>query len=125
MTLESIKSFGGTKDMTDGFVNYARAIEGVEVGVLFREVKNNEYKASLRSKGRIDVSGVAGLFNGGGHAHAAGFSIKGTLNEVKAKVVAELEKALNEQSAGQAGYQPEGKVTCQMRGHGERSSCNR
>jgi len=99
VTLESIKSFDGTKDMTDGFVNYARAIEGVEVGVLFREVKKGEYKASLRSKGRIDVSGVAGLFNGGGHAHAAGFSIKGNLLEVKAKVVAELEKALKEQSS--------------------------
>ncbi|MFZ3072244.1 MAG: bifunctional oligoribonuclease/PAP phosphatase NrnA [Thermodesulfobacteriota bacterium] len=99
VTLEAIKSSGGTKDMTDGFVNYARAIEGVEVGALFREVKNGEYKASLRSKGRIDVSGVAGLFNGGGHAHAAGFSIKGTLLEVKAKVVAELEKALIEQSS--------------------------
>ncbi|MBI5559739.1 MAG: bifunctional oligoribonuclease/PAP phosphatase NrnA [Deltaproteobacteria bacterium] len=86
VTLDMLKSVGGDKDLTDGFVNYARAIEGVEVGVLFRECAAGEYKVSLRSKGEVDVSSVAERFGGGGHSHAAGFNIKGGFEEVRTSV---------------------------------------
>ncbi len=86
VTQEMFKKSGADKDHADGFVNYARGIQGVAVGVLFRETGPNEYKVSMRSKGSVDVSAIALSFGGGGHANAAGCSIKGTLEEVRAKI---------------------------------------
>lgn len=94
VTLDMFKKAGAEKDLADGFVNYARGIEGVEVGVLFREAKNLFYKVSLRSKGLIDVAEVAQNFGGGGHRNAAGFTVNGTLEEVKAKVIGVLKKQM-------------------------------
>ncbi len=94
ITEDMLKRVNGTKDLVDGFVNYARAVEGVEVGVLFRECGKDEYKISLRAKGDVDVSKIAEKFGGGGHPHAAGFNIKGSLEEVKEKIVGELKEAI-------------------------------
>lgn len=94
VTLDMLKKVGGDKDLSDGFVNFARAIEGVEVGVLFRECGQDEYKVSLRSKGDVDVAAVAGGFGGGGHCHAAGFNIKGGYEDVKRRVVLALNSSL-------------------------------
>jgi phosphoesterase RecJ-like protein len=95
---DMMNSVGADKADADGFVNYARAIEGVKAGVLLRESSPGDYKISLRSKGDIDVSTVAQGFGGGGHVHAAGCNIKGSLKEVKKKVVDALrEKILIEE----------------------------
>jgi phosphoesterase RecJ-like protein len=67
---------GTTTEDTEGLVDYARSIEGVEIGVLIEEQADG-IKASLRSKDpvyRLDL--IAAQFNGGGHACAAGLNIK-------------------------------------------------
>lgn len=87
LTLDMMNKTGATKDLSDGFVNYARGIDGVEVGALFRENAPNDYKISLRSKGAVDVGSAATSFGGGGHRNAAGFSVKGPIEEVKARVL--------------------------------------
>lgn len=88
VTREMFRQTGAEKDQADGFVNYARGIEGVEVGVLFREAGPGEYKVSMRSKGDIDVAAISQDFGGGGHRNAAGFTVKGSLDEIKGRVVA-------------------------------------
>lgn len=92
VTLDMFRQVGAEKDLADGFVNYARGIEGVEVGILFREAGVNEYKVSLRSKGDVDVAEAAKSFGGGGHRNAAGFTLKGTLEDIKAKVIAAVKE---------------------------------
>lgn len=87
VTLDMFKKTGAEKDVADGFVNYARGIEGVEVGALFRECGPLEYKVSLRSKGDVDVAEVSKTFGGGGHRNAAGCAVKGGLEEIKARVI--------------------------------------
>lgn len=62
---------GTSAEDTDGFINYPRAVKGVEVAVLFREA-GDKVKLSLRSKGRVDVSRLAQGFGGGGHPNASG-----------------------------------------------------
>ncbi|MFV9509811.1 DHH family phosphoesterase [Tepidibacillus sp. LV47] len=71
-------------DETEGIVNYCRNIEGVEVGVFFKETEDHVIKVSLRSKKIVDVGAIAKSFGGGGHARAAGFTFHGPLEEVKA-----------------------------------------
>ncbi|GMR04456.1 MAG: bifunctional oligoribonuclease/PAP phosphatase NrnA [Thermodesulfobacteriota bacterium] len=94
--LDMFKSTEADEDLSDGFVNYARGIAGVEVGALFRECCPGKYKVSLRSKKIVDVSKVANAFGGGGHAHAAGLTLKGSLEEIRAKVIGEIEKEIRE-----------------------------
>ena len=67
---------GTSAEDTEGLVDYARCIEGVEVGVLVEERPGGGKKASLRSNDpiyRLDL--VAAQFNGGGHACAAGLNL--------------------------------------------------
>jgi len=46
--------------------------------------KEDEYECSIRTNENVDATVVSGLFGGGGHARAAGFSYKGDLlNEMK------------------------------------------
>jgi phosphoesterase RecJ-like protein len=69
---------GTNVEDTEGLVDYARAIDGVEIGVLIEE-RPGAIKASLRCKNPIyRVDQVAGLFGGGGHACAAGLNLKNT-----------------------------------------------
>ena len=56
----------GPKDL-EGIVSQLRVTEGVEVAVFMYELKQNEFKVSLRSKEKIDVSKIAQYFGGGGH----------------------------------------------------------
>ncbi|TCS82986.1 DHH family phosphoesterase [Tepidibacillus fermentans] len=70
-------------DETEGIVNYCRNIEGVEVGVFFKETDDQVIKVSLRSKNIIDVGAIAKSFGGGGHARAAGYTFHGSLEEAK------------------------------------------
>lgn len=95
VTLDMFKKSGAETELSDGFVNYARGIEGVEAGVLFRECGVNEYKVSLRSKGAVNVAAIASAFNGGGHKNAAGFTVKGSLEEIRTKVMAAIRSALS------------------------------
>src|SRR5271165_5420768 len=63
----------------EGLVNYALAIEGVEVALFFREQPNGSFRVSLRSKGAVNVAAVAKAFGGGGHECASGCGVDGPL----------------------------------------------
>jgi phosphoesterase RecJ-like protein len=67
----------------EGFVEYLREINGVEVACLLREQGSGRYKVSMRSKERVDVSSIARAFGGGGHPKAAGCTLEGDLATVK------------------------------------------
>lgn len=83
-----------TKEDTEGMVNIPRSIKGVEVAMMFRENGEEDWKLSLRSRGRVNVAKIAESFGGGGHARAAGCSIRGSISEVKSKVISSVQEAL-------------------------------
>ncbi len=91
------RRFGATAEDTDNFVNFVRSTKGVEVAVLFRQTASAQYKISLRSKGRVDLSGLAQALGGGGHKNAAGSVLDGTIDEVRAKVLSAVSAAIQEQ----------------------------
>lgn len=78
----------------DGITSYTRDIEGVEVGILLKEKKENEVKVSLRSKNYVDVSAIAKEFGGGGHIRAAGCTIYDSVPNAKKKVLEEVLKSI-------------------------------
>ncbi len=80
---------GSTSEDTEGLVDYARSIEGVDIGALIEERPDGSVKASLRAKDpayRVDA--VAARFNGGGHACAAGLNLKSGTQDFEARLVA-------------------------------------
>lgn len=90
VTLQDIAEAGASNEDLEGLVNYPRNIEGIEVGILFKEVEANKYKVSMRSAGIVDVALIAKSFGGGGHFRAAGCTIPGELQDIIARVVKEV-----------------------------------
>lgn len=86
VTAAAMKETGTDKSVTEGFVDFPLTVDGVEVAVSVLESKKNQYKISLRSKGRVNVNAVAKAFGGGGHILASGCMLCGELEEVIEKV---------------------------------------
>lgn len=95
VTLDDLSSTDASSEDMDGLVNYARNVEGVEVGMLFKEKQPGTVKVSLRSAGQADVAAIAKRFGGGGHVRAAGCTISGSIEEAIEQVVKEVGKELS------------------------------
>lgn len=91
---KDLKETGTTYDLTEEFINYPRAIKGVKVAVLFKELEGNRFKVSLRSKINIDVSKICESFGGGGHKKAAACIVKGNFDSIRKKIFSKIKKAL-------------------------------
>ncbi len=89
------KDLTATLESTEGFIDFVRVIEGVDVAVLIKCVEDNFCRVSVRSKG-LDVSQMAVKFGGGGHIRAAGFSVKKPLAEAKQDVLEALQEVLGQ-----------------------------
>ena len=66
----------------DGVIDQLRVTEGVEVAILLHETNEGEYKISMRSNNKVNVSEIALSYGGGGHVKAAGCSVKGDINTI-------------------------------------------
>ena len=87
ISLSQIKAAQAVDSDTNDFIDFLRSIDGVEVAVLFREVHSTQYKVSLRSKGRVDVSLIAKALGGGGHRNASGCTLNGSWHEIREQVL--------------------------------------
>ena len=95
-SLDMLARHGLGPDALEDFVNFPRGIAGVEVAALIRERDGGGIKASLRSRGRVDVSLVALHFGGGGHHDAAGCTFKQAagMGEVREALKKHLEETV-------------------------------
>ncbi len=93
VTEELLESRGMLFNEVDFLTNLPRGIEGVEVGVFLKQ-KGDEVKISLRSGDSVDVSALAASLGGGGHMRAAGVTLAGKIEEVKARILEEIQKVL-------------------------------
>lgn len=90
LTKEELRRFGHQIGDTEGIVNYALSIKGVNLAVLVME-REKQIRLSFRSKGHFSVNEVARLhFNGGGHRNAAG----GTSTDSMEQTIKRLEDGL-------------------------------
>ncbi|VEH38815.1 Predicted phosphohydrolase (DHH superfamily) [Fusobacterium varium] len=62
----------------ENLVSYEKA----EVSLFLREDKQGVIKGSMRSKYDIDVNSIAGMFGGGGHRKASGFTSELSADEI-------------------------------------------
>ena len=86
MTQQLLDDCGISSNDTEGIIDYAISVEGVEIGVSLSAEKDNEYKVSFRSRGR-HVNDIAEVFGGGGHVYAAGCRVFGKREDVIDKIL--------------------------------------
>ena len=84
-------------ESTEGFIDFVRVIEGVDVAVLLKAKEEKLCRVSMRSKG-TDVSAIAASFDGGGHMRAAGCTLKMGFDEAKKRIMAAIADRLEGES---------------------------
>ncbi len=94
VTQEALRETGADVSETEGFVNYALSIEGVDVALLFTETERGT-KVSFRSKGLAFVHEWAQLFGGGGHRNASGAFVRRPLEETIRAVISAAPRFLD------------------------------
>ena len=82
ITREEMEACNVNVSQLDSIIDELNVTRGTECAVFLYETGDNQYKASLRSKVYVDVSEIALHFGGGGHIHAAGCTMNGTLEKV-------------------------------------------
>ena len=93
-TLDMKQNSGAVDGDNNGFVNIPLAAKEVVASIYMREVDEDSYRVSLRSKGDINVARIAEKFGGGGHKNAAGFKIEGNWDEKESEIAHIVEEAV-------------------------------
>lgn len=92
LTLDMMSKYSLKETELDGFVEYARNIKGVEIGIFIKQKTDTEYKVSLRANSDADMSKIAEKFGGGGHRGAAGCRFENkSIEEIKENLLKEIE----------------------------------
>jgi phosphoesterase RecJ-like protein len=79
---------------TEDVISIARSILGVDVTLFFKEIEDDYFRVSIRSRGNICSQEVARVFNGGGHPHAAGFFFRGNIETAKKEILEVVKKQM-------------------------------
>jgi len=90
-----LRETGAQPRDAEGFADYPRSINGVDVSLMFLETEKGKVKVSFRSKGQHVINGLANRFGGGGHAFAAGALMEGPLSEAIGLVLDETKELFN------------------------------
>jgi len=93
VTREMYRKTGAAPEDTEDFPAFTRVMKDVNVSAFFRELADNYWKVSLRSKGDINVALVASRFDGGGHKNAAGYVVKSDLESAREFLLKALSSA--------------------------------
>lgn len=96
LTAQDFADCGALPEDAEIIVNYGLDVKGVRMCVFARETADSGVKLSLRAVAPNRVSGVAQSFGGGGHAQAAGASVRLPLDEAVRQVVARMKEELEQ-----------------------------
>lgn len=91
--LEDLNACGCTTADTEGLIDYASSISGVQISIAMCEQPGSTYRVSFRSV-NADVAAAAEKFGGGGHKLAAGCIISGNKYDVTEKILSAAKSAL-------------------------------
>lgn len=96
VTTDMVEGARASWEDIEGMVNWARNVEGVQVGVLLTTAKGGGVRVSMRSRSeKVDVGRVCMSLGGGGHPGAGGCHLEGDLAATKDRVVRALDVAFN------------------------------
>lgn len=96
VTRDMMNEMGVGMEELEGFAPLTIQLEDTEVGILMREREDGEYKCSLRSADAVNVSAICQTLGGGGHAKAAGCTVRGSIEDAKKQLIEAVGKALGQ-----------------------------
>ena len=91
---DMVKEVDGTNQDFDGFTDFFRGIQGVEIALMLYDLKG-KVRLSFRSKGKYKVNDVAKKMGGGGHPFASAALVDGEFSDVKSTVLGLLSTYIN------------------------------
>ncbi len=95
VTQELMNELGVSWDEFEGLAPMTIQMENTEVGILMKEREPGVFRCSFRSAEDVNVSDICRILGGGGHAKAAGCTVKGSLVEVKKQLIAAVEQVIS------------------------------
>lgn len=100
MTLEMLRATGAAPTASEGFVDLLGLTRDARVTVLFKEQPDDEVRVSVRTVEPVDAVAITSRFGGGGHARAAGCTVRAPLDETRRLVLDACEAELDRVDAG-------------------------
>lgn len=94
ITQADLDECGCKSEDTEGLIDYAKSISGVEIAISMCEQPGSLYRVSWRSVS-ADVAACAEKYGGGGHKLAAGCIVTGNRYDIMEKLIATASGALN------------------------------
>jgi len=94
LTKKQTEDAAAKDEDSEGIINLARDINGIEVAVFLKEIDYNLIKVGFRSKEYVDVSKIAQVFGGGGHVRASGCTIRSEMKKVENMIINEIAKVI-------------------------------
>lgn len=98
ITAEMQEKTGCSGPDLEGITIISRSVEGVLAGVTVKQTGSSIYKVSLRTYEPLDAYLICKSLGGGGHKNAAGATLEGSLNEVKAKILEAVKQQMEEKN---------------------------
>ncbi|MGW0217471.1 DHH family phosphoesterase [Micromonospora chokoriensis] len=93
-TLDDLARHDQRPYVLEALIDSVRCTAEADVGCVLKQTTSGEWAVSMRSKGAVDVSRVAVALGGGGHTFAAGFTGRGSVEQVVESIRAQLDGAL-------------------------------
>ncbi len=90
LPLALMDELGATEADADDIASLASLLEGVDCGMILRELEESRWKVSLRTGARVNATRVCGLLGGGGHAAAAGCTLSGSREQARDRMLAAI-----------------------------------
>lgn len=94
ITQEMLEESNALMEDTEGIVSTMRSIKGVEMAIVLKEAEKENIKVSMRSKGDINVADISVKYGGGGHAKAAGCTLRQSIGTAKEEILKAAEEEL-------------------------------
>ena len=82
ITREKMTDLGGTNDDLEGLINFPLTVKDIEAVAFFKEIGDDDWRVSMRSKGNVDTGTIARAHGGGGHTNASGCAARGPIDDV-------------------------------------------
>ena len=85
LTRSDFREVRGSKADAEDVIEIPRQVARNEIALFFYQIpdRTHETRVSIRTRGLWDATALAGTFGGGGHLHAAGCTIKGSMGIAK------------------------------------------
>jgi len=96
LTPEMYALSGAIPDETEGLIEYLQSVKTVEVAFLLESLPDGLTRASMRSRGTVDVQRICQELGGGGHRLAAGLRTKLDPATLEKKLLEMIAKQLPE-----------------------------